>query len=243
MLRSEFERSGNWLFQRRSHLPLLLLPLIVFALTRHEFVERVFGESVELYWEVFCILLSGAGLLVRCLTVGWVSPGTSGRNTKGQLADSLNTEGMYSIVRHPLYLANFIVLIGLILYTQAIWLALIASLCFWLYYERIMFAEEEFLSRKFGDAYMHWAKETPTFIPHFSQWKRPEKKFSLQMVLKREYTTLLGIVIAFILLEFFGEFLSERILKFYPLWWALLAAVFTSYFVLRHLRKRTRVLG
>ena len=32
---------------------------------------------------------------------------TSGRNTHDQVADSLNTSGIYSIVRHPLYVGNF----------------------------------------------------------------------------------------------------------------------------------------
>lgn len=36
---------------------------------------------------------------------------------------------------------------------------------FWLYYERIIFAEKVYLRRKFKDEYLQWATVAPVFVP------------------------------------------------------------------------------
>ncbi|MGC9453013.1 MAG: methyltransferase family protein, partial [Oceanipulchritudo sp.] len=51
--------------------------------------------------------------------------GTSGRNTKQQVAYSLNTTGFYSVVRNPLYLGNFFMYLGIALFTHHWWLVLV----------------------------------------------------------------------------------------------------------------------
>ncbi|MGB8874133.1 MAG: hypothetical protein WCC75_12145, partial [Desulfobaccales bacterium] len=49
------------------------------------------------------------------VSLPWGLPprGTSGRNTQGQVAETLNTTGIYSLVRNPLYLGNFLIWLGL----------------------------------------------------------------------------------------------------------------------------------
>ena len=111
-IHDDVEKSGNWLFRQRSYFPLLIVPLLLLALRDSEYVEKQFGDLVQTYWEIFCILISFTGLAIRILTVGWIPEGTSGRNTKGQLAESLNTDGLYSVIRHPLYLGNFLIVFG-----------------------------------------------------------------------------------------------------------------------------------
>ncbi len=107
-IHNELEKQGNWLFRWRSYLPFLILPILLIALNESDFFERVLGIS-DLFWEILCLLLSFIGLAIRCLTIGYIPKSTSGRNTKKQIAEVLNTTGMYSIVRHPLYLGNFII--------------------------------------------------------------------------------------------------------------------------------------
>ncbi len=55
--------------------------------------------------------------------------------------------------------------LGVMLFAHTWWLALIYILAFWLYYERIMFAEEAFLRKKFGDEYLTWANSTSLHSP------------------------------------------------------------------------------
>lgn len=125
------------------------------------------------------------GLFIRCMVIGYAPRRTSGRNTDGQKAETLNTSGIYSIVRHPLYLGNFFIFIGMALFTQVPWFVLIAVLAFCLYYERIMFAEEKFLRGKFGDEYLRWADRRPAFIPSFKHYQKPALRFSFRNVLNR----------------------------------------------------------
>ncbi|MBI4397597.1 MAG: hypothetical protein HY586_00550 [Candidatus Omnitrophica bacterium] len=242
-MKEEFEERGNWLFRHRGVFPFLIIPLLVIALKDSEYLERTFGNHLQTVWEVFCISLSILGGLVRCLTLGWIAEGTSGRNTKGQMAETLNTEGMYSIVRHPLYLGNFLIVLGMVLFVQVWWFVIIFVLLFSVFYERIMLAEEAFLRQKFGQQFLDWSSKTPAFFPKFSAWKTPEKHFSFRMVFKREYSTLLGVIIGFIALKFSGNLLAENELKFKLSWIILLAIGTLIYFVLRFIRKKTRLLA
>ncbi len=147
-LREELQRQGNWLFRWRSYLPLIILPLLLIALRNADWLERTVGDSLQNCWEVSCLSISFVGLAVRFVTVGYVPAGTSGRNTKGQKAKVLNTTGMYSIVRHPLYFGNLIITLGLLLFMAIWWFGLIVAFAFCLYYERIMVAEETFLAKQ-----------------------------------------------------------------------------------------------
>lgn len=237
-LREEFERSGAWLFRWRSYVPLALLRLVAASLVRSGDLDRVPGD---LLWEIGCLGVSMLGLAVRVATVGYAPRGTSGRNTHSQVADVLNTTGMYSIVRHPLYLGNGLMWLGLALYPRLWWLVLIVGLSFWIYYERIMFAEEEFLRRRFGEDFLQWANVTPAFVPRLRSWRSPALPFSVRTVLRREYSGLFGVIAAFTFLELSNGLLHGRT-GVEPLWQALFAAGLVVYLTLLTLKRKTRLL-
>lgn len=240
-LREEFERTGNWLFRRRSYLPLFMLVIIVMALRTFRYPEN--NRQLDRAWELWCFAVSLIGLGARFITVASTPKGTSGRNTKDQRADVLNTTGAYSIVRHPLYLGNFLIWFGLVLSTRKSWFILVAVLAFWLYYERMMFAEEEFLRRKFGNAYLQWAQATPAFFPRFSRWQSPAHRVNWRVALGREYHGLLGIVVSFAALDTMEESLLAGHLEFDPMWVALTLVGLLIYAILRFLKKQTTVLS
>lgn len=242
-LREEFENIGNWLFRWRSYLPLLIIPILLIALRESEYLELLFGDYVENFWEAFCVVLSFIGLTIRCVTIGYVPKGTSGRNTRnGQVAETLNTTGMYSIVRHPLYLGNFFIFLGIILFIQVLWFGIFAIFAFWLYYLMIMFAEEEFLRKKFGDKYLQWSSKTPTFIPRFSKWQHPSLSFSFRNVLKREYTTFFLITTSFSILDIVADLFGERKLEIDLFWIIFFVVGLIIYVILRTIKKKTKIL-
>jgi len=241
-IHKELERQGTWCFRWRSYLPLLLLPILLIALKDSEYLERVFGEASESFWEIFCLLLSFTGLFIRCLAIGCTPKGTSGRNTNRQIAKVLNITGMYSIVRHPLYLGNFIIFLGMILFVQVWWLVLIAVLAFWLYYERIIFAEESFLQEKYGVLFLKWAEKTPVFLPKFRNWQKPALHFSFKNVLKREYTAFFLITTYFPVIDFIADVFGEGKVEFVIGWELLFIIGLTVYLTLRTLKKKSKIL-
>jgi len=69
--------------------------------------------------ELIFLGVSILGETIRIFTVGYAPRNTSGRNTiAGQIADELNTSGIYSLVRHPLYLGNFFIWLGPVLFVR-----------------------------------------------------------------------------------------------------------------------------
>lgn len=240
--REELEKQGKWLFRWRSYLPLLVIPIVFIALRNSEYLENTFGDTADRVYEGFCLTISFAGLMIRCITVGYVPRGTSGRNTKGQKAESLNITGMYSIVRHPLYLGNFFIFLGITLFLQVWWVILIAVLAFFIYYERILFAEEEFLRNKFGELYLNWASKTPVFFPKVKNWHQPSPQFSVRAVLAREYSSFFAIIASFTFLEVAGDLVTQSNLELDVSWIVFFSTGLIIYTVLRTLKKRTRIL-
>jgi len=241
-LREELEVQGNWLFRWRSYLPLLIIPVLIIALQSSGTPERVIGDVGERLYEEFCIALSFAGLAIRFITVGHVPDGTSGKNRKKQRAEMLNTTGMYSIVRHPLYLGNFIISLGIAFFTEVWWFVLITALVFWLYYERIMFAEEEFLRSKFGALYLEWTEKTPAFLPNFRRWQRPNLSFSFRYALKREYSAPFGVITSFVLMDIARSLFAGDGFELKLIWVISFSFGVGLFITVRILRKRTAML-
>jgi len=195
-----FEKSGNWLFRHRGELPVVLF-LIAVPVVYFTNISWLNEQNQQLIsW--IAIFLSALGFVIRAVSIGTTPKGTSGRNTKeGQVAESLNTSGIYSLMRHPLYVGNYFMWIGIVLFTFNLSFVVLISLAFWLYYERIMFAEERFLERKFGQSYLDWSLTTPAFIPCFKNYKKNQIPFSLKSVLRREYSGMLATVFGFMFID------------------------------------------
>jgi protein-S-isoprenylcysteine O-methyltransferase Ste14 len=154
-LREELEQRGEWLFRRRSYLPLVLLVVVLAVMAAHPHgAPHTVGGAA---WEWWCVTVSLVGVGVRVATVGYAPDGTSGRNTHGQVASVLNTTGAYALVRHPLYLGNYLMWLGAALFPRVAWLPVVVTLAYSLYYERIMLAEEAFLRQRFGATFEAWA--------------------------------------------------------------------------------------
>lgn len=243
-LQEELERQGNWLFRYRGILPVILLLAGTAAYLHAELNPGTFileETPLEVYHEWFCLLVSLAGFCTRCYAVGHTPANTSGRNTAGQVADSLNTTGIYSIVRHPLYLGNFLMWLGIALLTGNVWFVVVFCLIYRMYYERIMFSEEQFLRHKFGTTYTRWAGRTPAFLPRFGLFVRPALPFSWKKVLKKEKNGFLALFLVFSGFDVAGEWVEGREQYNYFLLVTCVASV-VLYCVLKYLKKKTPVL-
>jgi len=235
----EFIKTGNWLFRWRSYLPVVLIIIVMIAM----FLDQTRINSTTWVWSLICILISALGEGIRMYVVGHSANRTSGRNTKRQVADSINTTGAYSLIRHPLYLANFLMWIGLGLFTRMWCVNVVFCLSYWLYYERIMFAEEAFMREKFGEDYICYAENTSAFLPmHWSRWRSPSINFNWKKVFRKELSSFYAMVISFVILKLYENFLVYHKLVLSRNWIIFLAIGTLIYITLQFLKKWTKLL-
>ena len=240
-LQEEFEKTGEYFFRWRSYLPLAMAVLFILALAHFRYPFA--NHRLNLVWDAGCLAVALLGQVVRFFTVGFVPRGTSGRNTRGQVAEVLNTTGMYAVVRNPIYLGNFIIWFGLSLFMKSLWFTTIIILCFTIFYERIIFAEEAFLREKFGDAFIQWAEKTPAMIPRFKNWRPPSLPFSWKSAIDREYGTFFAIIATFTVLELLAGLFSYGKLTIDAIWIKLFLGSAVLYLTIRYLKKKTKVLA
>ena len=235
-----FESNGNWLFKRRGPLPAVLFILALPAIYFTDYSTHT--ASFSYVMNVLAVLTCIAGFIIRCYTIGTTPKGTSGRNTEQQVAEVLNSTGIYSVVRHPLYLGNYLMWIGIVFFTESISFVIIVSLLFWIYYERIMFAEERFLERKFGDTYLTWSLNAPAFLPKFSQFRKSNIPFSFKSVLRREYSGALATVFGFVYVELMIHVFHEHEFRISRNSMIILGIFLLLTIILRSLKHKTHLL-
>ncbi len=190
----ELPTTGDMLFRWRSYMPLVLVPLFLLSVADDR-------PPTPFAWEVFCLVVALSGLLVRALVIGTAPHGTSARGTRRPTADSLSTRGAYSIVRHPLYVANTLVAFGCALLSGTWYFPTIVLLVSFIYHERIAAREEAFLQTAFGDSFKAWVSEVPAMIPSFGRYQPSDVPFQTRRVLVQESHGLCAIGTAFLVLD------------------------------------------
>ena len=232
--------AGRTLFRWRSYVPLLFLPAFVLtiALDRPPFT----APAALLAWQIGCVLVALAGIAVRAHVVGHAAAGTSGRNQAEQKAQSLTTTGFYSVVRHPLYLGNALVLFGLSLLPVAWYLPVIVVLGAALYYERIMLVEEDFLAGKYGEAFRRWAQATPAIVPALRGWTPPALPFAWRIVVRAEIYGVFQIVAVVFVLDVVQRWSLTGEASLSPVWTPAALATAAVWVLARYARKYTRLL-
>lgn len=190
-LLDRFVEDGDRLFRWRSYLPLVLVPVFVAGVitTAPPFSSR----DAEKIWEIISVAIALTGLALRAWTVGSAPSGTSERSTVNPRASQLRSSGAYSLVRHPLYVANGLMALGLSLFPAVWYLPILLVAAAVLYYERIAVREEAFLAERFGAEFESWVSQVPALLPSLATYERSRMPFSWKKVLRHECHGLLVI--------------------------------------------------
>jgi protein-S-isoprenylcysteine O-methyltransferase Ste14 len=233
----EFESTGNWLFKRRSWLPIILIAGSIILMCCGNKSDVSYNVCKELIF----LSVTLTGQIIRIITVGYTPRNTSGRNTVlGQIADQLNVTGIYSVVRHPLYLGNFFMWLGPVLFIRSVWFTIVFCLIYWLYYERIMFAEEQFLRRKFGNLYDEWSLKVRSFVPGFRNFIPSPLQFSVRNVLKREHNSFFNAFVIFTFLDLLRNYMVTEKILISRMWLYLIVPSFVIWLTIKIIHKTTR---
>ena len=196
----KMHQEGNTLFKYRGQFPIILFCIAIPVIGPTSYY-MILNEMALSFIQYIAILISTIGMLFRYYIVITTPIGTSGRNRSKQIAKSLNTTGAYSLVRHPLYVANYLIWIGISLYSVSILFCVCTTILFILQYERIILAEEKFLSQSFGLKFQNFCKKTPIFIPSIINYRKPIYYFSIRKIIRREYISTIVTIISFVYID------------------------------------------
>jgi len=216
--------TGDALFRRRSYMPLVLVPLFVFSVLDNR-------PPTPPAWELWCFVVALCGLVLRAFVVGTAPQGSSTRGTTRPTADTLSTLGAYSIVRHPLYVANTLVALGCSLLSGTWYLPVIVVLLSFVYHERIAAREEAFLQKTFGDRFRMWASEVPAMVPAFSRYRPSHVPFQWRKVVMQESHGLCAIGTAFLVLDTIEDSVRLGYVQIDRRWLTIFIATFVPFLI------------
>lgn len=87
----------------------------------------------------------------------------------------LATTGAYSLVRHPLYLGNFLILAGFTLACANVAVVVIVLAFLLFYYPAAIRYEDSKLQDIFGEEWRAWGTRTPAMFPTRLKWRANEE--------------------------------------------------------------------
>jgi len=151
-----FFRYRNWLF--------IFLYLLLFVPSPGLFTESVFGTNYYLWPIVIGLLITITGQAIRGATIGLAYIIRGGKD--GHVyAEELVTTGIFSHCRNPLYVGNILMLFGVGVLSNSLLYVLVIMPLFFVIYQAIVLAEENFLRGKFGQAFDNYCARVNRWIP------------------------------------------------------------------------------
>jgi protein-S-isoprenylcysteine O-methyltransferase Ste14 len=168
---------GAVLFRHRGWLPLLFLgiPLVMP------------GSTSPFRWEIGLALIV-IGEMIRL--AGVAAAGTVTRR-RSRNVQRLVTYGIFSWVRNPLYIGNFLIWIGFVTISGVLWFLPAAVLLFAVEYELIVRYEEGVLESIFGREYLDYKNCTPRWIARPPKSEAPVGEHHWAEAFKSEISTFL----------------------------------------------------
>lgn len=102
-------------------------------------------------------VIAGAGIVFRLWAAGYLSKDKE-----------LAQDGPYALVRHPLYVGNFLIIGGFLMAGQVLWLVPVALAFAILYYPPAIQKEDAKLRKKFPEQWEPWHAKTSALIPNLN---------------------------------------------------------------------------
>lgn len=141
-------------------------------------------ENKFIIWPIGLAVIIIGGLL-RLWAIRYI--GRSAR-TRKEKAKTLLIVGPYAIIRNPLYVANILICLGACTLFGLLWYLPILCLALLVHYTIVAYAEESFLTEKYGEEYLKYKQMVPRWFPFklSSPLINTPPDFSWQEALKRE---------------------------------------------------------
>ena len=99
--------------------------------------------------------------------------------------DQLTARGPYVLVRNPMYLGRFFLILGLVLLLNNIYLTVAYSVLYYFYMANRVQREESRLAQLLGEPYLDYCRHTSRFLPSLAGLANPALWFFRWDVLRR----------------------------------------------------------
>ena len=197
-------RAGRWLTKRRS---IILAPLFTVALLTARFAS---SYPVELLRDLFGLACIVGGARLRLIAASY----HDSEHGPGPI-----TAGPYAWIRHPLYLANFLLGLGIIL-IAGWWPMLAAYLLLFLTVHALIIRSEEFhLTSQYGSQYEEYLRSVPGIFP-WRRYRGPKEGLRSGYKIRegREYLKVLGYGAGIVAMLLFKRWRQTVVLPTLPRW-------------------------
>ena len=151
------------------------------------------------------------------------------KSEKHLLKNMLIVDGPYAFVRNPMYLASFLIGLGIVILLLRWWLIPVYLGLFLLWYWPQIHNEQKWLVEKFAQEYVNYCKETPCFFPHLKALVglKAKKYIPLKLAwLKKEWNTILIWSLVVVIVEGYEDISSYSFEVFVKEFLFLLLIVF-----------------
>lgn len=235
-------RFGNAIFRNRSFtlVPLCLMLPVFTWLAMRGWSDGLLFNPIAIGVSLFLLVVGEA---IRLHVVAYARSGTSGR-TMNMKAPVLTTTGLYAHVRNPLYLGNFLILLGLACLSGQSFVLLFVAVIVYAQYYFVIRAEEDFLAREHGLAFQHFVRFVPRFVPQWRAWNSGQivEAPRWKRAFLKEQDTIFGIFFAsWGLLGIRLGFVNELELTSAAIMWiGLLGLGFATWMVMKRVKKAGR---
>lgn len=212
-LQEEFQKQGYNLISSARAVPLFILILGYILLGAIETYPEHYYFQKSIYEEVYewaCFLVTILGFTIILYTNGYASNTSLSTKLKSDENAVFNTNGAYSVLRHPVYHGTFIMWLGPAFVTGNIFFIISFLLFCCIFFERMLCAEEHYLRKKIGIKYSRWANSVPIVIPIITNFKKPNTPFNWKSSFKKSIGKLSLVMIAFFLFDSMTEILVEK---------------------------------
>lgn len=186
-----WDHLGRAVFRWRSVLPLPVIYAVLSLSWDSHLSAGPGGPTVDAALDVAGILVCFAGWGWRLVTVASVPAGSS-TQTRAMKANALNRTGMYAVVRHPLYLGNFAITLGLLLIANEPWAYGLGLGYWWFTHALIVRNEERLLASAFEGEWHGWAQTTHRWWPALNRLGQVRGPFAWKRALQREVNPLVA---------------------------------------------------
>ncbi len=241
-LENFFITLGKFFFKyRNAFFPIVYVCLILF--TR----PGLFWGNAQ--WDKFAcalgVLLALSGQAFRILVIGFAYIRRGGKDGK-VFAESLVQTGFYAHTRNPMYVGNYLILLGFVLLYGSLWGYILVLPLFTLIYYAIVKNEESYLKQTFGQEYAAYEASVSRFIPNFRGIKNSLQKYHYdwKKVLSKEYGTISLLLAAILIVLIWKEaviFGYDQMRSQIGVWALWFIPIILFYGITRYLKKTDRL--